>query len=114
MIPPRLHNENSRLEDIHSRSWSPIPLIGPDSGSEVVCSRLREDFSDGGSWKSYERNRNDAPVIPVDLDEVGDEGSDLVRPVGISTNQEEFSNDTHFSKVGVFQTQSQGSHTYVV
>ncbi|KAJ7047453.1 hypothetical protein C8F04DRAFT_8353 [Mycena alexandri] len=58
---PNLLDESSRpLEDAQSRSWSPIPTLQRHSVASP-SSRLRENFSDGSSWTSYERN-----ISPID------------------------------------------------
>ncbi|KAJ6599147.1 hypothetical protein DFH09DRAFT_26818 [Mycena vulgaris] len=55
---PNLLSETYRHpDDAQSRSWSPIPTLQRQSGPTAAYSRLRENLSDAGSWRSYERNR---------------------------------------------------------
>ncbi|KAJ7499002.1 hypothetical protein FB451DRAFT_20617 [Mycena latifolia] len=62
--PNLLAETYPEAHDTQSRSWSPIPTLRRDSVPMASYSRLRENLSDGGSWKSYERNasRTSSPM----------------------------------------------------
>ncbi|KAJ6539263.1 hypothetical protein B0H19DRAFT_1269597 [Mycena capillaripes] len=65
---PNLLGESPHpVQNIQSRSWSPIPTL-PRQTTAMASSRLREDFSERRSWTSYERP-TESPRYAEPLDE---------------------------------------------